>query len=287
MRKERINKVLRVPTIVGRYSSTRVDEGTKFWIQLEIKMKAHTLRSEWGGGRRARYVTPGLSCYWEGGRECSGRTVNGMEKFVEEEQKENSSSFSLLVRVCFPSFSERRGESKKMCIDFFVGCLSVVSRCFQHKKTIERFHTFCIINVKYIQGEILFQQQQCSKNNLLEVLHKSWSLLFVDIMKLIYFWTGMMSSCGRTFHYELTRCLSCSRRYAVTHDNNDYLYWQSIIWTVTKHNIPLKWKECVCNSNIQPAIKMNARTKAGRLSGLEVTLEHATTTTATTTIVGP
>ena len=32
------------------------------------------------GCRRAGYVTPDLSCYWEGGREYSATIKNGMEK---------------------------------------------------------------------------------------------------------------------------------------------------------------------------------------------------------------
>ena len=38
-----------------------------------------TYRSE-EGGKRARYVTPDLSYYWEGGRECSARIIYGMGK---------------------------------------------------------------------------------------------------------------------------------------------------------------------------------------------------------------
>ena len=35
---------------------------------------------KWGGRRRARYVTPDLSYYWEGAREWRERIVNGTKK---------------------------------------------------------------------------------------------------------------------------------------------------------------------------------------------------------------
>ena len=57
----------------GVYNSTGIDEGRKkLIILLAIKVKARTVM--WGGGRRARYVTPDLSYYWEGGR---ARAVRG------------------------------------------------------------------------------------------------------------------------------------------------------------------------------------------------------------------
>ena len=34
----------------------------------------------WGGERRARYVTPDLKYYCEGGQESSARVINGMRK---------------------------------------------------------------------------------------------------------------------------------------------------------------------------------------------------------------
>ena len=64
----------RVPNRVGRYNSTRVDEGRKCCILQAIKIKARTVV---GRGRRARYVTPDLSYYWEG--ESSARMIYGMK----------------------------------------------------------------------------------------------------------------------------------------------------------------------------------------------------------------
>ena len=39
-KKTGINQLLRAPRSVGKYNSTRVDEGRKCWIILAVKMKA-------------------------------------------------------------------------------------------------------------------------------------------------------------------------------------------------------------------------------------------------------
>ena len=64
--KNKGDQLLRAPSSVSRYKSTRVDEGRKCWILLGVKTR-HVPKL--GGRRRARYVTPVLSYYWEGARE--------------------------------------------------------------------------------------------------------------------------------------------------------------------------------------------------------------------------
>ena len=55
----------------------RVDEGRKCCFFLAIKMKGRTVV---GRGRRARYVTPDLSYYWEGRREQCEDNKNETKK---------------------------------------------------------------------------------------------------------------------------------------------------------------------------------------------------------------
>ena len=76
MEKERINLMLKMPSSVGRYTSTRIDEGRKCLILLAIKIKACTVVER---GTEGPLYDPGFELYyWEG--ESSARIINGMEK---------------------------------------------------------------------------------------------------------------------------------------------------------------------------------------------------------------
>ena len=69
MRKQKDQLLLRAPinSSVGRYNSTRVDDGKKV-LNSSRDPNEGTYRT-WGGGRRALCVTPDLGSYWEGARE--------------------------------------------------------------------------------------------------------------------------------------------------------------------------------------------------------------------------
>ena len=54
--KKKRDRLLRAPSSVGRYNSTRVDEGRKCWILPAVKMKA---RAEVGREEKGLLCDPG------------------------------------------------------------------------------------------------------------------------------------------------------------------------------------------------------------------------------------
>ena len=74
--------LLRAPSSVGRYNSTRVDEGRKCRILLATKMKARTVV---GRGEEGPLCDPGSELLLEGrARVHSARKINGMKKTKEK-----------------------------------------------------------------------------------------------------------------------------------------------------------------------------------------------------------
>ena len=70
MQKKNRDQLLRSPSSVGRYNSTRVDEGRECWILLAVKMEA---RAEVGREEEGPLCDPGSELLLGG----SARVVRG------------------------------------------------------------------------------------------------------------------------------------------------------------------------------------------------------------------
>ena len=81
-RNKRINKLLKSPSSVGRYKSTRIDEGKKCRILFAIKISAGTVV---GRGEGSPLYDPGSKLYYWEGEINASITINMMGKIKKSE----------------------------------------------------------------------------------------------------------------------------------------------------------------------------------------------------------